>query len=67
MTTFHQKHQVRDGSFGVLHALFGVGSHHVQILNDKGQVIGRGSGPTEAAARERAWKDLRRQDVTPRD
>jgi hypothetical protein len=67
MTTFHQQHQVRDGSFGVLHALFGFGRHHVQILNEKGQVMGCGTGPTEAAARERAWKELRRHDVTPRN
>lgn len=63
MSDFHQRHQVRDGTFGVLHALFGLGSHSVEILNDKGQVVGRGTGPTEAAARERAWKDLHRQDV----
>jgi len=63
MSDFQQRHQVRDGAFGVLHALFGFGSHCVEILNDKRQVVGRGTGPTEAAARERAWKDLRRQDV----
>lgn len=63
MSEFHQRHEVRDGAFGVLHALFGFGVHRVEILNDQGRVMGRGKGPSEAAARERAWKDLRRKAI----
>jgi hypothetical protein len=63
MSQYHQRHEVKDGAFGVLHALFGMGTHHVDILNDKGQLMGRGTGSTEAAAREEAWKDLHRTET----
>ncbi len=62
MGGFHQRHQIRDGAFGMLHALFGLAVHRVEILNDRGQMIGKGNGPTEAAARERAWKDVHKKD-----
>lgn len=56
------RHQVHDGAFGILYALFGVGVHHVSILNDKGHTIGEGKGSSEGAAREQAWKNVQRQD-----
>ena len=55
-------HQVRDNAFGILHALFGVGSHRVEIRDDRGATIGVGTGPSEGAAREQAWKDVHKKD-----
>lgn len=62
MGEFHQIHKVHDGAFGMLHALFGLGEHRVEILNNKGQRVGAGKGSTEAAARERAWKEVHKKD-----
>ena len=58
MTEFHQQHTVRDGAFGLLHALFGIGVHHVRILDAGGQTVGEGSGSSEPAARQEAWKQV---------
>ena len=61
MTDTRQRHQVQDGTFGILNALFGFGVHRIEILDDKGKTIGVGKGSTEAAAREKAWKDVNRK------
>lgn len=62
MGAYRHRHQVHDGAFGILNALFGVGVHRVEILDEKGQTIGEGKGPTEAAARQEAWKNVNRKD-----
>jgi hypothetical protein len=62
MTHYQQVHQVRDGAFGVLHAVFGVGVHHVELRDETGKTVGRGKGPSEAAARQAAWKDLHQKE-----
>lgn len=56
-------HEVHDGAFGILNALFGIGVHHVEIRDDKGVKIGQGTGRSEAAAREQAWKDMHKQEA----
>lgn len=61
MTESRNRHQVQDGTFGILNALFGIGVHRVEILDDRGKAIGVGKGSTEAAAREQAWKDVTRK------
>jgi hypothetical protein len=62
MNKYQMTHQVRDGTFGVLNALFGIGTHRVEIRDDKGVTIGRGTGRSEASAREQAWKDVHKQE-----
>lgn len=52
-----EKHTVEDGAGGLLHGAFDVGVHKVEIVNDKGEVVGEGTGATESGAREQAWKD----------
>jgi hypothetical protein len=62
MDRYRLTHQVRDGTFGILNTLFGVGVHRVEIRDEKGVTVGRGTGPSEAAAREQAWKDVHKKD-----
>jgi hypothetical protein len=62
VTHYEQTHKVRDGAFGVLNALFGVGVHHVEIRDTQGTIVGRGTGPSEAAARQAAWKDVHQKE-----
>lgn len=62
MTESRYRHKVQDGAFGVLHALWGIGVHRIEILDERGKMIGVGKGETEAAAREQAWKDVNRKD-----
>ncbi len=62
MGEFRHRHTVNDHALGILHALFGVGVHRIEILNDKGQTVGEGKGSTEAGARAQAWKDVSRKD-----
>lgn len=57
-----EKHTVEDGAGGLLHGAFDVGVHKVEIVNDKGEKVGEGTGSTESAARERAWDDVKTDD-----
>lgn len=62
MDKYRLTHRVRDGAFGILNTLFGVGVHRVEIRDEKGATVGRGTGSSEAAAREQAWKDVHKKD-----
>jgi hypothetical protein len=63
MTHYQQTHRIRDGAFGMLHAVFGLGVHHVEIRDETGKtVVGRGEGSSEAAARQAAWKDVHQKE-----
>ena len=61
MSGLKEKHTVEDGAFGLLHGALGVGGHKDQILDEKGEVVGEGTGATESAARERAWDDVNKK------
>lgn len=64
MGDFRHRHTVHDRAFGILNAFFGVGVHRIEILDDRGKTIGVGKGPTEAAAREQAWREVNRKNAS---